>query len=119
MVGKNQGFYVQTGVKQDCVQATTLFALFLAAMLTEMNHYVKDRGVSVQYRIDGKFCNIRRFMANTKTSITKVRELLHADNCAPVAHSAEEMQHTVSCFNDAVVSCGLQINIKKVCFNLL
>ena len=95
-------------------------SLFLAAMLTEMNHCIGDRGVSVPYRMDGKFYNIRRFMAKTKTSITKFRELLYADDCALVAHSTEEMQHTVACFNNAAVSFGLQINIKKtVCFNLL
>ena len=104
---------MQTGVKQGCVLAPTLFALFLAAMLTEMNHCVRHQGVSVQYRIDGKFYNIRRFMAKTKTSITKFRELLYADDCALVAHSAEEIQHIVSCFNNAAVRFGLQINIKK------
>ena len=110
---KLEGFYVQTGVKQGCVLAPNLFALFLAAMLTEMNHCVGDRGVSVPYRMDGKFYNIRRFMAKTKTSITKFRDLLYADDCALVAPSAEEMQHIVSCFNNAAVSFGLQINIKR------
>ena len=52
-------------------------------------------------------------MAKTETSITKFRELLYADDCALVAHSAEEMQHLVSCFNNAAVNFGLQINIKK------
>ena len=32
---------------------------------------------------------------------------------ALVAQSAEEMQHIVSCFNNAAVSFGLQINIEK------
>ena len=45
---------MQTGVKQGCVLAPALFALFFVAMLTEINHCVKGRGVSVQYRIDGK-----------------------------------------------------------------
>ena len=103
---------MQTGVKQGCVLAPTLFALFLAAILTKMNHCVGDRGVSVQYRMDGKFYNIWRFMAKTKTS-NKFRELLYADGCTLVAHSAEGMQHIVSCFNNAAVSFGLQINIKK------
>ena len=77
---KSEGFYVQTELKQGCVLAPILFALSLAAMLTEMNHCTGDRGVSVQYRIDGKFYNIRKFMAKTKTSITKFRELLYADD---------------------------------------
>ena len=47
--------------------------------------------MSVQYRIDGRFYNIRRFMAKTKTSITKFCDLLYQDSYALVAHSAEEM----------------------------
>ena len=107
--GEKEKFYVQTGVKQGCVLAPTLFALSLAAMLTEMNHFVEDQGASVQHRKDGKFYNIRRIMAKTKTSITKFCELLYADDCALVAHSAEEMKHIVSCFNNAAVSFGLQL----------
>ena len=34
---KSESFVVQTGAKQGCVLASTLFALFLAAMLNEMN----------------------------------------------------------------------------------
>ena len=51
-----QSFYVKTGVKQGCVLALTLFALFLAAMMAEMICKVGSRGVSVQYRMGSTFC---------------------------------------------------------------
>ena len=59
--GKSEEFYVQTGVKQLVLCSSTNFVCsfscsnVLAAMLTEMNHCIGDRGVSVQYCMDGKF----------------------------------------------------------------
>ena len=40
-------------------------------------------------------------------------ELLFADDSAPVAHSAEEMQKIVNAFSDASKKFGLKINTKK------
>ena len=42
-----------------------------------------------------------------------MRELLFADDCALVSHSAEEMQKIVDAFSDTSKKFGLKINIKK------
>ena len=110
---KSETFHVQTGVKQGCVLAPTLFALFLAAMLTEMNRMVDQQGVFVEHRIDGRLYNLRRLMAKSKTTTTTLRDLLFADDCALVAHSVNDMQELVHAFEDAASSFGLQINVKK------
>ena len=61
---------MQTGVKQGCVLAPTLFAPFLAAMVIETNGQAENRGVSIQYRMDGVLFNLHRFMTKSKTVTT-------------------------------------------------
>ena len=120
---KSDKIPVRTGVKQGCALAPTLFALFLAAMLTEMSNEVVNQGVSIQYRMDGRLFNLRRFMAKYKTSTTKFRDLLFADDCALVAHTTDDMQEMVNSFANAAASFGLQINTvsrrQSTCFNRL
>ena len=72
-----------------------------------------NQGVFIQYRMDGRLFNLRRFMAKSKTSTTKFRDLLFADDCALVAHTTDDMQEMVNSFANAAASFGLQINIKK------
>ena len=79
-----------------CVCASTLFALFLAAMLNEMNGQAENRGVSIRYRMDGGLFNFHRFMTKSKTVTTKLRDLLFADDCALVAHSADDMKEIIN-----------------------
>ena len=65
--------------------------------------------------MDGGLFNLYRFMTKSKTVTTKLRNLLFADNCALVAHSADDMQEIVnSFFSKAAISFGLQRNIKKM-----
>jgi hypothetical protein len=109
-------FEVHTGVKQGCVLAPTLFALYLAAMLDEVACKLTDQGIQVQYRIDGRFYNIRRFSSKSKSAMEIIRELLFADDCSLVAHSLEELQQIVNTFDEAAKNFGLQINIGKTEF---
>ena len=85
---------MQTGVKQGCVVAPTLCALFLAAMLNEMNGRAE---------IEESQFNI----------VWMVVYSIFADDCALVAHSADDVQEIVNSFVKAAISFGLQINIKK------
>ena len=112
--GKNsESFVVQTGVKQGCVLAPTLFALFLAAMLNEINGQAENRGFSIQYRMYSRLFKLCRFMTKCKTVTTKLRDLPFADDCALVAHSADDMQKIVNSFAKATISYGLQKDVKK------
>ena len=72
---KLDSFVVQTGVKQGCVLALSLFALFVTAMLNEMNGRAENRGVSLQFRMDGGLFNLFRFLMKCKTVTTKLREI--------------------------------------------
>ena len=57
--------------------------------------------------------NVAHFRARTKTSRILVRQLLFADDSAPIAHSAGVMQKIVDAFSDVSKKFGLKLNIKK------
>ena len=108
----SESFRVTNGVKQGCVLASTLFSIFLSAMLDDAFRDMGD-GVYIQSRQSADLFNVAHFRAKTKTTRILMRELLFADDSALVAHSAEEMQEIVDAFSNASKKFGLKINIKK------
>ena len=71
-------FAVMNGVKQGCVLASTLFSLYLSAVL-EIAFDDSLDGVSSQTRHNADLFNVAHFKAQTKTSQKIVREMLFAD----------------------------------------
>ena len=59
------------------------------------------------YSPDADLFDVAHFRAKTKTTRILIRELLFADDIAPVAHSAEEMQKIVDAFSNAPKKFGL------------
>ena len=57
--------------------------------------------------------NIRRLLAHTKVFITLVRDLLYADDCDLAAHTEQDLQDLVTCFDRSCKAFGLAINLKK------
>lgn len=108
----SEAFSISNGVKQGCVIAPSLFALFFHAMLQEA---FKDcsEGVSIQFRCDGSVFNLARLRAKTKVQSALLRELLYADDCGLFAHSEEELQVLMDRFTSAANNFGLTISIKK------
>ena len=109
----SEPFDVGHGVKQGCVLAPTLFTLYLTAVLEVMSSNLKDEGVYIRTRSDGKLFNLARLRATTKTTELCVRELLYADDSALVANDLEEMQQIVNCFAKTATLFGLKINVTK------
>ncbi|XP_063598682.1 uncharacterized protein LOC134775152 [Penaeus indicus] len=105
-------FPVANGVKQGCVLAPTLFSLLFAQMLSAALAQT-SAGVTVHYRTDGDFFNIRRLKAHSKVRQAVVRDFLFADDCALAAHSEEDLQELADCFATAAKMFGLTISIKK------
>ncbi len=109
---ETEPFRVDTGVKQGCVIAPTLFSIFVAAILHLTSKHL-PQGINIMYRTDGQLLNISRFRAKGKTTTISIMELQYADDNALVALSEEDIQCTLSIFAKAYKQLGLAINIKK------
>ncbi len=78
---KSEPFTVETGVKQGCVIAPTLFAIFFAAILPLIGEEL-PQGIPIMYRTDGR----------SKVNCTTITELQYANDNVIAAHSAEDLQ---------------------------
>lgn len=108
----SSAFPVSNGAKQGCVLAPTLFSILFSCVL---NDAFKDlqSGIRVQFRTSGGIFNLRRLQAKTKVSEVLARELLFADDCAFCAHTFEDIQCMMNCFNRSAERFGLTISLKK------
>ena len=108
----SEPFPIDSGVKQGCVLAPTLFAIFFSMMLREAKEDLTD-GIYIRFRTDGSVFNLRRLLARTKTLECLILELLFADDCALLAHTEEVLQRVVNRFAEAARAFGLTISLKK------
>ena len=88
---------MNTGVKQGCLIAPTLFSIFLTAVLQLVSECMQS-GVKTKYRFIDIF-NVRRLRAKTETATEAIHELQYADDNMIMAHSKEELQLAVTAFN--------------------
>ena len=109
-------FEIKHGVKQGCVLAPTLFALYLAAVLDTMSINL-DAGVYIKTRMDGGgLFNLSRLKSEKHSRKVCIRELLYADDSALVSNSLEEVQEITNKFAEAAKLFGLRINVSKTEF---
>ena len=108
----SDSFPIENGVKQGCVLAPTLFAVFFSMMLREAKADLHE-GVYIRFRTDGSVFNLRRLLSHTKTLEQLILDLLFADDCALLAHTEEALQTVVNRFANAAKAFGLTISLKK------
>ena len=70
---ETEPFQVDTGVKQGCIIAPTLFSIFIAAILHLTGNQL-PQGVEIMYRTD-RLLNINRFRAKGRSTTVSIREL--------------------------------------------
>ena len=111
---RSPAFDVTSGTKQGCVLAPTLFSIFFSLMLHVAFKDTTD-GADIKSRFDRGVCNTNgsHFNAPTKVTLSTIRDLLFADDCALVACSLEALQRLCDCFATAARRFGLTISIKK------
>ena len=91
---------VTNGVKQGCVQASTLFSMMFSAMLTDA-FQDGDNGILIRYRFDGKLFNLRRLQAKSKVQIEVLDEFLFTDDMTKGAPTEKIMQKGVDQVSDS------------------
>jgi hypothetical protein len=108
----SRSFPVQSGVKQGCVLAPTLFGIFFSMLL---QYAFKDcrQGVFIHSRTDGSLFNIARLRAKNKVRKVLIREMLFADDAALVSHSEDGLQQLVTRLSNACQEFGLAISLDK------
>ena len=78
-------------MKQGCVLAPTLFAIFFSMMLREAKEDLNER-IYIKFTTDGSIFNLRRLLARTKTLEVITLDLLFADDRTLLAHTEEPLQ---------------------------
>ncbi|XP_062924161.1 uncharacterized protein LOC134356870 [Mobula hypostoma] len=107
-----ESFQVRSGVKQGCVIAPTLFAIFVATII----HIIKDDlppGIEIVYRTDGRLFNLAHLKSKIKTSTNSLIEFQYADDNSVGALSENHLQQFLTAFNCAYTKLRLAINSRK------
>ena len=107
----SEAFVITNGLKQGCVLAAILFALFYAAMLNEAMSDCDD-GISIRFR-SGNLFKLSRLRADSKVMEILIQELLYADDCALVASTESALQRITNRFATAALNFGLTISLSK------
>ncbi len=107
----SEAFLIQSGVKQGCVLAPTLFSIFFSLLLRHAFSQSED-GVFIHTRSDGNLFNLER-LRKTKVRRVLIREMLFADDAALTAHTKDALQCLISSFARASDEFGLTISLKK------
>ena len=102
-------FKVRSGVKQGCVLAPTLFAIYL---LLSFNMPLMGTRMELTSDSMGLF-SIGRLKSRRPTTEVLIRELLFADDAAIATHSEIELQRLVDCLAKACDLFKLTISVKK------
>ena len=112
MTEQSESFNINTGVKQGCVIAPTLFSIFLAAFIS-LAAVDQAKGVGIIYRTDGELFNMLRLKAETKVKSTSIVDLQYADDCAIAAHTEADLQNNLDAFSEAHRLLGLTVSVTK------
>ena len=95
-------------VKKGCTLAPTLF-MFATMLFSALS--ATDTGITVRYRCDGQFFDLRRLKARTKVLEALERDFLFAEDCSLAALNVLDLQELASCLSTAAKAIGLTISL--------
>ena len=109
-----QSLEYNSGVKQGCKLAPTLFDIY-AAVLPWLDFKKIKHTCSVQIRLryDGDLFDLRRLKVKTKALTEFIREAQYADDIAIFSDTPEGPQSRLISYNDVAKRMGLCINTIK------
>ena len=94
------------------VLALILFNLMFATMLFSAISN-STAGITVHYRCDSRFFDLRRLKAKTKVLEALVRDFLFADDCALADLNEPDLQELATCISTSAKAFGLTISLRK------
>ena len=107
-------FNYNSGVKQGCKLAPTLFGIYAAILLLLAFKDIKhDHSILIRFRTNGKFFDLRRLKSKSKVLYDFIREAQYADDIAIMSNSSFGLQALLDAYNSASKRFGLQINAGK------
>ena len=109
----SEPFSINSGVKQGCVLAPTLFGIFFSMLLSHAFDSSTD-GVYLHTMSDGKLFNLARLHSKPKVRTVLIREMLYADDAALVTHTEDALQRQANRLADACKQFGLTISLKTI-----
>ena len=108
----SEAFNINSGVKQGCVLAPTLFGIFFSVVLRHA-FGTSTEGIYLRSRSDGRLFNLARLKAKSKTREVTIRDMLFADDAAVCTHSEDHLQILMDRFSRACEDFSLTISLKK------
>lgn len=109
-----KAFEYNSGVKQGCKLAPTLFGIYAAVLLWLAFKKIKPTcSIQIRFRYDGYLLEIRRLKAKTKFPTEFIRKARYADDIAIFSDTPEGLQSMLTSYNDLAKRMGMRINTAK------
>ena len=109
-----KAFEYNSGVKQGCKLAPTLYGIYAAVLLWLAYKNIKHKyRVKIWFRYDGDLFDLSRLKCKTKVTTEYIREAQYADDIAILSDSSNGLQILLTAHNQLSKKMGLRINTTK------